>query len=98
MEEVTKVNYLLDEHKLSRLIWCKHHKNTDFSKFIFVDETTVRLNDKPLYHWRQKSSLPRSFGCSNKFNRKKINVWVGISFNGVTDFAVSIKIDSSTSI
>ena len=38
-----KSPYLTDYNKLLRLEWCLKHRNTDFSKFIFVDETTIRL-------------------------------------------------------
>jgi hypothetical protein len=73
-----------------RLLWCKKHRNTDFSKHIFTDETMIRLWDLPLYHCRLPSSYPEAIPCTTKY-RKKINICGGISFEGPTPFKV-IKI------
>ena len=85
-----KSPYLEDHHKLQRYIWCLTNQETDFSKYIFLDETTVRLWDVPLYHWRQRSRYPNSIPSTDKF-RRKLNVWAGISFQGSTPFAVIIS-------
>jgi hypothetical protein len=52
-----------------------------------VDETTIRLWDLPLYHWRLRSSRPEAIPCTSKF-RDKVNICGGISFKGATDFKV----------
>ncbi len=79
--------FLSDWDKLRRLIWCLNNKFTDFSRYIFVDETTSKLLDTPYYHHRLKSSAPKPILCSSKI-RKKINIWGGISYYGPTEFAV----------
>jgi hypothetical protein len=84
-----KAPYLTDLHKLNRLNWCLTHENTDFSNYVFVDETSVRLWDLPLYHWRLKSSYPNAIPMTEKY-RRKLNVWGGFSYKGLTRFAVSI--------
>ena len=85
-----KAPYLTEAHKISRLIWCRQYKNADFSKYIFVDETMVRLNDKQLYHSRYPCSRPKAICITDKYDRKKVNVWGGISAKGATNFAVNI--------
>lgn len=76
-------------HKLNRLNWCLTHENTDFSNYVFVDETSVRLWDLPKYHWRLKSTYPEAIPSTEK-HRYKLNVWGGMSSKGLTRFAVSI--------
>lgn len=79
---------LTDSHKLERLVWCLKNKNTDFSRYIFVDETTIRVFDRPLYHVRYPTKYPKSLPCSSKFEAK-LNIWGGISVQGATEFAVN---------
>lgn len=64
-----------------------NYKDEDFNNYIFVDETSVIVFDKPLYHLRLRSSTPISVPCSSK-HKSKVNVWGGISFKGPTLFAV----------
>ena len=59
------------------------------TRYIFLDETRVRLFDLPIYHWRERSRYPNSIPSTDKY-RKKLNVWAGISFKGPTPFAVTI--------
>ena len=80
-----KSPYLTDYNKLIRLLWCLKHRNTDFSKYIFIDETTIRLWDLPLYHWRLPTSTPDTIPCTSKY-RDKVNICGGISFKGATNF------------
>ena len=84
-----KAPYLTDLHKLNRLNWCLNNENTDFSNYVFVDETSVRLWDLPLYHWRLRNKYPRAIPMTEKY-RGKLHVWGGMSFKGLTRFAVSI--------
>ena len=72
---------------LLRFIWCQTYKGTDFSKYIFLDETLIRLWDLPLYHCRLPRSYPRAMPCTSKY-RKKVNICGGISFKGPTPFMV----------
>ena len=83
-----KAPYLTDLHKLNRLNWCLTYENADFSNYVFVDETSVRLWDLPLYHWRLKNSYPNAIPMTEKY-RNKLNVWGGFSYKGLTRFAVS---------
>ena len=78
---------LTDFHKLQRFIWCKKNENTDFSNYLFVDESAVRLIDIPKFHVRLKNSRPETFPVTSKI-RLKINVWGGISSKGPTPFIV----------
>jgi hypothetical protein len=57
---------------------------------LFVDETTIRVLDVPLYHSRPRGSRPEAIASTGKV-RLKLNIWGGISFLGSTDFAVSKK-------
>jgi hypothetical protein len=76
---------------MDKLIWCLRYQHADFSKYIFADETTLRLCDVPIYQWRKASSYPDAYPCSEKY-AAKLNVWSGISFRGATQFAVHIDI------
>ena len=78
---------LSDYHKLQRFIWCTKNKSINFEKYLFVDETTVRSLEVPLYHVRQPGERPEAI-CSTTKIRFKVNVWGGISFNGPTPFVV----------
>jgi hypothetical protein len=81
---------LSDYHQMQRYIWCQTHKNTDFSRHLYVDETTIRVLEIPLYHSRLVSSRPEAKASTGKI-RLKVNIWGGISFVGPTDFVVSMK-------
>ena len=49
---------LLSEiNRLNRLKWAKRNKNTDWSKVVFTDETTIFQFGKPKKVWRQKGEL-----------------------------------------
>ena len=48
---------LLEEHRFRRLKWAKTNKNTDWSKVIFTDETTISQFSKPKKVWRQKGQI-----------------------------------------
>ena len=72
------------------MIWCLKYIYTDFSNYIFVDETTVRVNDIPYYHLRKPSKRPKALPTTLKY-RAEINVWGGISYNRPTNFVVIRK-------
>jgi hypothetical protein len=80
--------------KFKRLIWRLRYKGNDLRKYLFVDETTIRLWDPPLYHWRLLKAYPESIPTTDKY-RKKENIWGGISFFGSTKFAVSLLLFSN---
>ncbi|RNA34511.1 hypothetical protein BpHYR1_042841 [Brachionus plicatilis] len=54
------------------------YSDCDFSNYIFVDESCVRISKKALYNWRLKSSYPDTLPSSHKF-LARMNVWGGIS-------------------
>ena len=81
-----------DYHKLLRLQWCLKHRNSDFSRYVFADETMIRLWDLPLYHWRLVTSHPEAIPSTAK-GRKKVNIWGAISFKGPSKH-VNIVADS----
>lgn len=80
---------MTDLHKIQRLIWSLIYKDADFENYNFVDETTVRVFEKPFYHIRFPTSYPTAIPCSSKFE-SKLNIWAGISYKGATNFAVMI--------
>jgi hypothetical protein len=60
----------------------------DFKDYLFVDETTVRSLEIPLYYVRPRAQRPEAIPASGKI-RFKVNVWGGISFKGPTPFIVN---------
>ena len=87
--KLRKAPYVSELHKLNRLNWCLTHQDTDFSNYVFVDETSVRLWDLPLYHWRLRSTYPNAIPVTEKF-RNKLNVWGAMSHKGLSRFAVGL--------
>ena len=65
-----KTPYLTELQKLNRLLWCMKYRNCDFANYIFVDETTIRLGDLPLYHWRLPSTNPIGIPSTQKLDEK----------------------------
>ena len=53
---------------------------------MFVDETTIRILELPLYQVREKGE-PAGINSTSKY-RLKLNIWGGISYRGATPFAV----------
>ena len=74
-----------------RLLWCLKYKNNDFSKYVFTEETMIRLWNLPLYHCRRRNSRPEAIHCTSKY-RKKVNVCGGISNKGPTPFKVILNL------
>ena len=48
---------LSDNHRESRLKQAKANRNTDWSKVIFTDETSISLFSKPKKVWREKGEI-----------------------------------------
>ena len=89
---VKKMPLLTEEQKIERYQWCLRHQNFNFDNYIFVDETSIRNLEVPLYNSRLPSSYPPAIESSSKY-RTKVNLWAGISKRGPTNFFVSfIKI------
>lgn len=81
---------MTESNKLRRYIWCKTYENTNFDDYLFVDETTVRILDVPLYQSRKRCGRPQAQSCTSKY-RLKVNIWGGISHKGPTPFVVRKK-------
>ena len=62
---------LTESNKLLRYLWCKKNENENFEDFLFVDETTVRILDIPLYHVRKPSGRPVAQKCTSKYRHSK---------------------------
>ena len=70
---------------MQRLAWCLSNQNNDFSNYLFVDETTIQIEELPLYHIREKG-VPQTNTKITEKEQIKLNVWGGISWFGVTQF------------
>ena len=81
---------LSEADKALRYQWCKNNVKNNFTNYVFVDETTVRVLEVPIYHLRKKNSRPETIPHTAK-QRLKVNIWGGISSKGATSFAVSLK-------
>lgn len=64
------------------------NQNNQFENYIFVDEVTIIVYDKPKYHLRLPSSYPKTIPSTSKF-KSKLHIWAGISSKGSTKFAVN---------
>lgn len=87
-----KAPYLTAYDKIQRLVWCLNNRETDFSRYIFIDETMIKINEVPPYHIRLRSSRPQAIPCTTKYSIK-LNVCGGISVKGLTEFAVIIVVN-----
>lgn len=70
---------------MQRLAWCLANQNNDFLNYVFIDETTIRIEELPLYHIREKG-IPEAHTKISEKERLKLNIWGGISSCGVTEF------------
>ena len=71
---------LTQQHKNARVQWAIKHKNDDWSRIIFIDETCYQLFRNTIRRWSLNPSaevkrIPK--------NRQKIMVWGGISIKGL---------------
>ena len=79
--------FLTPEQKQDRFDWCVGNLNNEFYNFVFVDETSVWVNQMPLYHMRQSGTSPEGLVSASNA-RYKLHVWGGISLRGPTSFFV----------
>ena len=75
-----KTPILTKEHKESRVQWAIRHKDDDWNRTIFTDETCYQLFRNTLRRWSKNSKtvvkrIPK--------NRQKIIVWGRFSANGL---------------
>lgn len=70
---------LTDNHKIKRLQWAKNHKNFDWNRVVFSDESTFRLNQpgRKVWQFPGRRKLFRSVK-----HPLKINVWGCFSSSG----------------
>ena len=78
---------LTDKHKAEWLAWYLNNRNTDFSNYVFGDETTIRQNEFPRYQLRKRTSNPCGFEGGDKYFYK-VNLFGLISKRGPNDFYV----------
>ena len=74
---------LTQQHKNARVQWAIKHKNDDWSRIIFIDETCYQLFRNTIRRWSLNPSaevkrIPK--------NRQKIMVWGGISIKGLIGY------------
>ena len=70
---------------MQRLSWCLENENNDFANYLFVYETTIRIEELPLYQIRERG-IPEAQTKVIDKERLKLNIWGGISKCGVTQF------------
>lgn len=80
---------LTAKHKFDRLTWAIHHIDTDWSKILFSDETTIRKGPGNRKRWiRMKNNdyektvkhdmKMHAWGCINSSGIKRIHIFDGI--------------------
>jgi transposase len=75
--------YLTKAMKLKRVEWCRNHRNTDWSKVCFSDESTFQLYRITMKQWgKKKRSIPVPKHPPSTM------VWGGISMRGNTDIVL----------
>jgi hypothetical protein len=79
---------LTEANKAERFIFCKNNQYNTFENYLFIDESTVRLLEVPLYHIRKKGKRPETVPHTSKV-KIKINGRGGISFHGATQLSVT---------
>ncbi len=92
---------LTDTHKLTRLQWAKKHKNTDWNKIIFSDETSFWKDSSYTKRWINKKSTDNDHGVERTMHYPtKTHVWGCITndilifhtFSGIMDAPMYISI------
>jgi hypothetical protein len=53
-----------------------------------VDETSIWINEGPLYHMRLRGTRPVALPLTSG-SKKKLNVWAGISMRGCSNIEVN---------
>ena len=71
---------LTQEHKEARVWWAILHKDDDWSRTVFTDETCYQLFRNTIRRW---SKTPKAEVKRIPKNRQKIMVWGGISVKGL---------------
>lgn len=77
---------LTEEHMKKRVEWCLKHRDTDWSKVFFTDESFFLINRYKSKYWAKKNSRK----VVKKSRPSGLMVWGGISSRGLT----SLKIDT----
>ena len=72
---------------LMRFFWCVLNEHNTFKKYLFGDETSIRVGLVNLYGWRPKDTYPETI--SHEKWATKVNIWGAISWVGPTEFAVN---------
>jgi len=81
-KKANRVPHLTVDHMTERLRWANSHKRYPWTKVIFSDETTFRLNE-PQYGWAPRGTPIRQ--RSRTYN-PKVQLWGSISYYGAIAF------------
>jgi transposase len=79
---------LKKHHKQARMMWCKHHRHTEFKNWIFSDESFFQLGDcstprHPLVHRKRHERYSDCCVSSDPIsNRRGLMVWGCITQQG----------------
>jgi transposase len=71
---------LTQAHKQKRVEWAQNHKDDNWNKTLFSDETSFQLFRNTIKHWYKNA---RPIRCMPK-DRSKIFAWGGFCINGTT--------------
>ena len=74
---------LTSDEKERRVQWAEKHKNDDFTKTIFTDESSFQLFRNTIRRWTKNPN--KELKCAPK-NRQKVHIWGAISVKGVLTY------------
>ncbi len=75
---------LTEEHKRQRVIWCRQHQDTNWSRVFFSDESTFQFFSNKFAVWSKGKPKRKA---KPKYS-PKLMVWGGISMRGTTNLSV----------
>jgi transposase len=84
---------LLDTHRDNRLKWARANRNTDWSKVIFTDETSITQFSRPKKVWRYKGEIVKAYTVKHS---GKVHVYGCFSekgFGNIYCFTENLKAD-----
>ena len=76
---------LNDRQKLARLNWCYAHRNYDWSKVVFTDESSVWVYPNNIMIWTKDTVKPQ---YPRPKHSPKFHMWGGVSTRGVMPLCI----------
>ena len=76
---------LTDLQKQRRVQWCEEHRDTDWTKVFFTDESSVWLYPNNIKVWTKENVRPL---YQRPKHSHKFHMWGGVSLRGVTPLCV----------